>query len=366
VNWLTDRHLFAAAVAVYGLATVYAVFLWRKGFSKREWISYLLLLLGFLCHSTAMTKRGLITGQCPIHNLYEATVFVTWTMAGVYVVAGLWSKLRFLGAFAAPVLFAVGVFALMPMLDLPHGPRAEFAGAGQSMHAATILLAYGTFGFASVAALMYLTQVHNLKFNKLRALVSLFPPIQRLELITGRLLLVGVCLLTFGLLAGAHLANKEGVAYWKDAKALWSAVLWACYTGLLVARWRLGWYGRRFALSVVGIFVFLILTFWVTNLLSVIHNTPPPPVGQGESKRGDASGSSEKRREKPAGNLSFDVPARLAFSRLGQPGDSTAAEFRFRISGCLRISDFGLRISALRSAFQAPEPGLPPRLPFAR
>ena len=276
VNSLTDRHLFAAAVAVYGLATLHAVFLWRKGFSKREWTCYLLLLLGFLCHLSAMIKRGLITGKCPIHNLYEATVFLGWTISGVYVVAGLWSKLRFLGAFAAPVLFGLGVFALMPWLDLAHGPSPEFGGAGQSMHAATIMLAYGAFGFASVSALMYLTQEHNLKFNKLRALVSLFPPIQRLELITSRLVYAGIVLLTLGLLAGAHMAGNQGVAYWKDAKVLWSAVLWTACVGLVIARWRLGWFGRRFALGVIGIFGFLLLTFWGTNLLSGIHNAPSP------------------------------------------------------------------------------------------
>lgn len=276
MNWLTDRHLFAAAVAVYGLATVYAVFLWRKGFSKREWISYLLLLLGFLCHLTAMLKRGLLTGKCPIHNLYEASVFVTWSIAAAYVVVGLWPRLRFLGAFAAPLLFGLGVFALMPWLDMQHGPRREFSGAGQSLHAATILLAYGAFGFAAVAALMYLTQVHNLKFNKLRAIISLFPPLQRLEAISGRLILAGLALLTFGLAVGGRMAGQEGLPYWRDAKVLWSLVLWAAYVGLLLARWRLGWYGRRFALGTVGMFAFLMLTFWGTNLLSVIHNAPAP------------------------------------------------------------------------------------------
>ncbi len=74
------------------------------------------------------------------------------------------------------------------------------------------------------------------------------------------------------------MAGHEGLAYWKDAKVLWSAVLWTGCVGLSVARWRLGWFGRRFAWGVVGIFVFLVLTFWATNLLSVIHNAPAPPA----------------------------------------------------------------------------------------
>ena len=38
-----------------------------------------------------------------------------------------------------------------------------------------ILLAYGSFGLASVAAAMFLTQQHDLKFNKLKAVLSLLP-----------------------------------------------------------------------------------------------------------------------------------------------------------------------------------------------
>ena len=50
---------------------------------------------------------------------------------------------------------------------------------------------------------MYLTQEHNLKFHKLRAIFSLLPPIQRLEAVGQRLLAHGFLLLTLGLAIGA-------------------------------------------------------------------------------------------------------------------------------------------------------------------
>ena len=102
-----------------------------------------------------------------------------------YLVVGLWSRLRFLGAFASPVLFGIGVFALMPGLDASARPAARTPAAWTSLHAALILLAYGAFGLGAVAAVMYLTQDHDLKFHKLRAIFSLLPPIQRLELVDG-------------------------------------------------------------------------------------------------------------------------------------------------------------------------------------
>jgi len=270
--WFTDRHCFLLAVMLYGLSTVYSVFLWRMGFRKDDHVNYFLLLAAFALHTAAMFKRGFSINQCPVNNLYEATTFVAWTIVAAYLVVGLLPRLRFLGAFASPVLFAIGVFALMPALDPPRGPKPEFSGALTSLHAATSLLAYGAFGFGAVAAGMFLTQQHDLKFHKLRAVLSLLPPIQRLEAITGWLVLAGLVLFTIGLAAGAHLPQPANTAYWTDPKVVWSIFMWLVYLALLVLhRMRLP-SSRGFAIGIIGAFVFLLLTFWGTNLLSPLHH----------------------------------------------------------------------------------------------
>ncbi len=257
---------------IYGCSLVYSVFLWRKGFRQDNRINYLLLLVGFGFHTTAMINRGFSLNHCPVNNLYEATTFIAWTIVAAYLVFGLWAPLRFLGAFASPILFAIGVFSLMPALDPPHGAKPEFSGGGASLHASLILLAYGAFGLGAVSGLMFLTHEHNLKFNKLRAVQSFFPPIQRLELITSRLVFAGFVLLTVGLTVGAFLQRPPEVHFYADPKVIWSALLWIFYLALLVSRSRFAQSGRHFAIGVVGAFAFLVLTFWGTNLLSAIHH----------------------------------------------------------------------------------------------
>jgi len=271
VAWFTDRNTFLLAVVVYGLSMIYSVFLWRKGFRTHDRANFFLLLTAFLLHTTAMGLRGFSLNRCPVNNLFEATIFIAWALALACLIVGLLPRLRFLAAFASPVLFMIGVFALMPALDPPRGPKPEFSGWLTSLHAAMILLAYGAFGLASVSAIMFLTQQHNLKFNKLRAVLSLLPPIQRLEVVTGRLVLVGFVLLTLGLLAGGRLPRPEGAPFLRDAKVVWSIVLWLLYLGLQVGRWRFAFSGRRFACAVISIFAFVLLTFWGTNLLSGLH-----------------------------------------------------------------------------------------------
>src|ERR1017187_2814607 len=157
-------------------------------FRRDDHVNYFLLLAAFGLHTAAMVKRGFSAAHCPVNNLYEATTFVAWTIVAVYLVIGLLPRLRFLGAFASPVLFAMGVFALMPALDPPHSLQPNFSNGLTSLHAALILLAIGAFGLSAVAALMFLTEEHDLKFHKLRAIFSLLPPIQRLERVMNGLL----------------------------------------------------------------------------------------------------------------------------------------------------------------------------------
>jgi ABC-type uncharacterized transport system permease subunit len=273
VTWFTDRHLFLLAVAFYGASTVYSVFLWRRGFRKDDWVNYFLIAAGVALHTVAMFKRGLTLHSCPVNNLYEATTFLLWALGLACLVYSLLPRFKFLCAFTAPVLFTVGVFALMPSLDPPHGQKPDFSNWLRSLHAATILQSYGAFGLAAVAAGMFLMQQHDLKFHKLRAVLSLLPSIQRLELITLRLTMVGFLLFTVGLVTGELLPRPEGKPYYSDPKVIWSALLWLVYLELIVARLFFGRSTRRFTVGVIVVFIFLLLTFWGTNLLSGLHHS---------------------------------------------------------------------------------------------
>lgn len=269
---LADRTYFLFAVVLYGLSTVYSVFLWRKGFRQDERVSYVFLAAAFVLHSIAMVKRGFSLSRCPVNNIYEAMTFVTWTIVAAYLVIGAWPRLRFIGAFASPAVFAMGVFALMPGLDV-HKEKPEFTNGLASLHAALILLSYGAFGLSSIAAAMYLTQEHDLKFHKTRNFFSLLPPIERLERITARLLIAGFLLLSVGLaLAPALMKSTYGVYFKPDFKILWSMFVWLLFGALLVMRWFYSQRGRKFAWGTVGGFSFVLLTFWGVNLLSKVHH----------------------------------------------------------------------------------------------
>jgi ABC-type transport system involved in cytochrome c biogenesis permease subunit len=267
-----DRILYALAVVFYGVSLVYSVFLWRRGFRQDDRTHFGILLFGFVLNTVALCKRGIYFDRCPVNNLYEAMVFLTWTIAGVCNALNFAPKLRFVGVFASPVLFSLGVFALMPSLDVKHGGHPNFANGPTSLHAALIILAYGAFGLACVAGLMFLTQENDLKRHKTRALLSKLPSIQKLEQTIGRLMVAGFVLLTAGLVVGAiWVPLPEGKTYFGDLKVIWSAGLWLLYLSLMVLRWGFAQRGRRFAWGAVAGFAIIVLTFWGANLGSALH-----------------------------------------------------------------------------------------------
>jgi ABC-type uncharacterized transport system permease subunit len=218
-----------------------------------------------------MLLRGFSFDRCPINNLFEAAMFISWTLVTAYLIIGLWQRLRFLGVFAAPILFGLGVFALMPDLD-KRGTQLPATPAWFSLHATLSFLAYGAFGLSCVGGLMYLTQEQDLKLHKFSAVFSLLPPIQRLELLVDRLLVGGLILLTAGIAVGfLWLKQTKGVYYEPDSKIHWSLFVWLLYLGLLILHWKFAQRGRRFAWAAVVGFVFIVLTFWGSNLFSPLH-----------------------------------------------------------------------------------------------
>jgi ABC-type uncharacterized transport system permease subunit len=272
VLWKTDKNYFLLAVIAYGLSMIYSVFLWRKGLRRDDRINYGILLAGLGLHTYAMALRGASLQHCPVNNIYEAMSFVIWTIVAVYAIVGLFPRFRFLGVFASPIVFATGIFALMPGLDPVYKDKPVFNGDLSSVHGALSLLSYGAFGLGCIAGIMYLTQEHDLKFNKFRAVFSLMPPIDRLEKIMNRLLIIGFLLFTLGVATGPFLVKQRYNTWFTfDVKSIWSVVVWVLYLVLLLSHSRFAQTGRRFAWGAVGTFIFVLLTFWGVNLLSPAH-----------------------------------------------------------------------------------------------
>jgi len=65
--------------------------------------------------------------------------------------------------------------------------------------------------------------------------------------------------------------DKENLVFYEDAKILWSMLVWAAYAVIVAARWKWHFGGKRLAWCLIAGFIFLILTFSATNMMSDLH-----------------------------------------------------------------------------------------------
>ena len=95
----------------------------------------------------------------------------------------------------------------------------------------------------AMISILYLWQDYCLKYRK--KLVAL-PSIQALDTLGLYLLITAFVLMTFGICAGSYLAYNQWGKYWYlDPRQLWSLANWTVFGFLLLARFLVGWRGRR-------------------------------------------------------------------------------------------------------------------------
>ncbi|MGC8743213.1 MAG: cytochrome C assembly family protein [Verrucomicrobiia bacterium] len=271
---LSEKNCFLIAVVLYGISAIYGVFLMRAGFKRDDRINYFMLLAGFCLQTLAMLQRGISFSHCPVHNLYEAILFVSWSLLLGYLIIGIHPRLRFLGIYAAPVVLALGILAKMPGMDqqtptlIENNPKFWV-----NLHATIILFSYAAFGIAGLCGMMYLSRIHSLKYDKVVAFFSHLPSAERLEKVLFESLVAGVLMLTIGILiASFALKPPSGLTYAADPKVQWSIFVWLLYVFIIILHKKFSIGPRRLAFSAIGSFAFILLTFWGFNLMSKIHN----------------------------------------------------------------------------------------------
>lgn len=223
--------------------------------------NFLAMALGVASQSWYLTLRGAAEHACPIGGLSETLIFLSWSIALIYLVIGTTYRLSLMGAFTAPLVLLLQIVALL----LPGQVRGGFFRPNPwvETHAALSLVAYGAFGLAAVAGLMFLVQEGQLKSRRPAPIFHHLPPIRILSEATLRLLWIGFLLLSLSFASGllAHLA-VAGI------KSLFSVLIWLLYGALLFGAKSGMLSGRRFAMAAFLSFLLALILLPVIEHLS--------------------------------------------------------------------------------------------------
>jgi len=143
-------------------------------------------------------------------------------------------------------------------------------------HIVMIFTGYAALVLSFGASLLYLVGERALKSKRPSGTLGKLPPLDTIDQIGYRSLLLGFPFMTLGLVAGAVVAQaKYGAVYFRDPKVLLSVLMWAVYVLMLYTRWNSGWRGRRAAYLATFAFVAAVVA-WAANFFSVVHRFVSP------------------------------------------------------------------------------------------
>jgi len=240
--------LYVAAAVLYG-----ANFSIRtSGYGK---IARWLFLAGIAVHTAAIGAECMATRHGPFASAFGTLEVLAWAAAVAYVPVEVAARTSSLGLLAAPatslLLFAALIHARAEQYTSPL-VRTRII----NFHVLMVLLSFGLFALAACCAVFYVWQYGALKHPNRKALFRRLPPLEMVDAFAYHLVALAVPILTLGLLLGIVRAALGGLhGNWLlDPHTLVSLVVWAIYTGYLVARGVAGWRGTRVnTLLIVGL-----------------------------------------------------------------------------------------------------------------
>lgn len=263
------------AAVLYGCASVSA---FAAVLGEREgWRRVCLPLAGaaWFVQLVSVAERLVLAHRLLPVGMHEVQSSLGLLIATVFLAIALFYRTLSFGIFALPLAFLLTV---LPALGPDHYTFASpmIRSGWLFLHIGALLLAYAALLFSLTASSLYLMQERKLKSPKTPAFLNWLPPLETMDQIAQRTLVLGFHGMTVGLLAGSLIAQESvGAAYFADPKVVLSFVMWALYTVMLFVRRSRGLRGRR-AVYLSSVVFLVMLSVWAANLFSTVHRFSAP------------------------------------------------------------------------------------------
>lgn len=258
------------ATALYGVGLICA-FLWLV--RRRETVSQTMISLaevGLTFHFVALVETMKLSGRVIPASLHESESLLAFLMMLFFISVFYSYKTISPSVFVFPAVFLLTLAAGMAQ----EAPQSLSPGARSGwifLHIALILTGYSALFFSFSASILYLVQERKLKSKQMGGLMGKLPPLETIDELGYRSLLLGFPFMTVGLIAGSVMAQMEfGAAFFRDPKIVLSLLMWGVYLVMLYTRLSAGWRGRRAAF--LSAFAFAVaLSAWAANYVSSVH-----------------------------------------------------------------------------------------------
>jgi ABC-type uncharacterized transport system permease subunit len=265
------------AVGCYAAGLLYALALLSRRGESWQRIIVPIVSLGMVFHFVSLAEAAVIE-HLTLASIHYSESLLAFLLRFIFMVIRVRYKTTSPGLFVFPLVFLLAFASTIAQAPVDLSNPLLHNG-WVFVHVGLILTGYAALFLSLAASVLYLVQVRNLK-GKRKGMrsgsMASLPSLETIDEIGYKSLLLGFPFMTFGLMAGAVIAQATfGPVYFFDPKVMLSLLMWSVYVVLLYTRWNKGWRGRRAAY--LGACAFTVaLGTWVANFFSPLHRFVAP------------------------------------------------------------------------------------------
>ena len=221
-------------------------------------LSTWLLAIGALLHALAFARLHALVPPPPLTDLPVAASLMAWVAVVFALLLLRRGRLESLAGLVAPFAFVAVTYASHSLAG-GGGIAAPASGGWPHLHVILASAGLALLGVAGLAGSLFLLEDRRLKAKRAPGWGRRLPSLEALDRVNVLALALGFPLLTLGVATGMLWEHGMTGRWWPgDAHATWSAIAWAIYLALAVARFGVGWRGREAAASAAAGFAFLL------------------------------------------------------------------------------------------------------------
>lgn len=256
---LTSLLLYAGAAALLGIS-------FARGDRRLPTVARVLLGLALAGHAWALAWFTVFWNELPLVGLGPFLSSLAFLVALGTLISSTLGHAGTVGLVLLPVVSLL-MGAAVAVGVAPAGEASAFRGVWFVLHVIFALVGYVGLTVAFAAGLMYLLQFRELKSKHFGAIFRFFPPLDTLDRLGQKGLLVGFPFLTLALLVGwAWTARFHGAVAPGETKLLWVILSWVVFAAAILARLGGGRPSHRGALASVIGFVVVVVIYLVLRV----------------------------------------------------------------------------------------------------